>query len=179
MPYLDLLIDKSHIKQFAQMSKHLNEEDQLQHHIRAAQNVDIEPVLGNVFFFDMIENRDDAKYTLLLNGGSYDFDNKTYHFMGLRAALACYAYGRYVLTSNIVNTPFGTQTKQNAEYAMPVSSKQLQEAAQEKKSEALKYLSDCLLFLNRKASDYPLWSERSSNINSLPQTVRFGRPKKY
>ena len=179
MPYLDLLIDKSHLKQFAQMSKHMNEEDQLQHHIRAAQNVDIEPVLGNVFFFDMVANRDDVKYSLLLNGGNYTFDNKTYYFDGLRASLACYSYARYILTSNIVNTPFGTQSKQNNEYATPVSSKQLQEVAQEKRSEGLKYLSDCLLYLNRNASTYPLWSERSSNVNSLPQTVRFGRPKKY
>lgn len=179
MPYLDLLIDKSHIKQFAQVSKHLNEEDQLQHHIRAAQNMDIEPVLGNEFYFDMVQNRDDVKYTSLLNGGNYTYDGKTFNFMGIRAALACYAYGRYLPLSNVTNTPFGTQTKQNSEYATPVSSKQLQESAQEKKSEGLKYLSDCLLFLNRNASTYPLWQERTSDINSLPQTVRFGRPKRY
>jgi hypothetical protein len=179
MPLLDLLIDKGIINNYAQLA--LNIEDRfLQPHIRAAQNIDIEPLLGNEFYYDMVQNRDNDNYKALLNGGNYTYQNRTYYFDGLRAAIACYAYARYAQNANVVSTPFGMQTKSAQEYATTASNKDVQGVCNEKRNEGLKYLSDCLLFLNRNESTYPLWrNEACGSSNELPQSIRFGRPKKY
>ena len=179
MPLLDLLIDKSIINNYAQLALNV-EERFLTPHIRAAQNLDIEPSLGNEFYYDLLQNRDNDNYKALLNGGTYAFDSRTYMFQGLRASIACYAFARYAQSANVVSTPFGMQTKSAQEYATTASNKDVQAVCADARASGMKYLSECLLFLNRNESTYPLWRDtQTCTSNELPQSIRFGRPKKY
>lgn len=102
-----LLIMVDDMRAFAQMAVNSRDESMVQPHILSAQNKDVAPVLGNALFTDLVANRNDVNYKKLLDGGNYIVDGTTYSFQGLRAAISCFAFARYKMYSNAVDTPFG------------------------------------------------------------------------
>jgi hypothetical protein len=155
---ISTLINRSDITPYAQIAIHSREDNMLQPYILAAQNVDVKPALGDPLWYDIITNPYSPFNTILLEGGSYiDGDGNTITFQGLKAALCCFTYARYIMGKNAVDTPFGLVAKKS-EYSEQVDSKLLMSIASEKRNEASAYLAECKKYLEANQDDFPLYN---------------------
>lgn len=156
---IDILIIRGDITPYAQIAIQAREDSMLFPHIIAAQNVDIQPALGAALFTDLIVNRTVEKYRNLLEGGTYiDKNNNTIKFQGLKAAIACFTYARYLLWKNAVDTPFGVVSKKS-EYSELADTKLITSIASEKRSEATHYLRECIEFIKANDTVYTLFGD--------------------
>lgn len=165
MEPITLLINRTDITPYAQVALNAREELTLQPHILAAQNVDVKPVLGAALWYDLLTNQHTTYNRQLIEGGTYqDQDGNTSSFQGIKAALACFAYARYVLSKNVVDTPFGMVTK-TSEFSQPVTPEALVPVASEKRNEGSLYLRECITFIEANLAGFPLWSSGCGKAN--------------
>ena len=151
---ITLLINRNDMIPYCQVAIHSREEEMLQPHILASQLVDIKAVLGNALYTDMVANRYDDKYKLLLEGGTYtNQNNNVVTFQGLKASISCYTYARYMLSKNAVDTPFGMVAKTN-EYSEKADASIIQSIASAKRSEATAYMNECIEFIKQNLTTY-------------------------
>lgn len=156
---IDLLIERADITPYAQIAIQAREDSMLFPHIIAAQNVDVSPVLGSALFTDLLINRTDEKYRNLLEGGTYvDDEGNTIKFQGLKSAIACFTYARYLLWKNAVDTPFGVVSKKS-EWSELADTKLITSIASEKRSEGTHYLRECIAFIIANDSVYTLFGD--------------------
>jgi hypothetical protein len=156
---IDLLIGRSDITPYAQIAIQSRDENMLFPHVIASQNVDVQPALGGALFTDLLTNRTDEKYRTLLEGGTYQNTNgNTVRFQGLKAAIACFTYARYLMWKNAVDTPFGVVSKKS-EYSELADTKLITSIASEKRSEAMHYLRESIEFIKENENEYPLFWE--------------------
>jgi len=154
---ITLLINRTDITPYAQVAIHAREDAMLQPYILAAQNIDVKPVLGAALWYDILTNPYTAYNVILLEGGQYvDANGNTVTFQGVKAALACFTYARYMLAKNAVDTPFGMVAK-TSEYSTQVAPELLVSIASEKRNEGSAYLRECTLYLDQSAAFFPLW----------------------
>lgn len=158
MEQLNLLIGKSDIEPYAHVSMNLKDEKYLAPSILQAQNLDIKPVFGNVFWTDLLINVNDDNYQSLLNGGEYSKDGKTYMFQGLKAAIACFTYARYVYSRNIVDTPFGMVQK-NSDYSTPADTKALTQIGSFARNSGEQYLQESLKYVKDNIALFPVFAD--------------------
>lgn len=162
---IDLLIGRSDITPYAQIAIQVREENMLFPHILAAQNVDVMPALGSPLYTELLNNRTDEKYRELLDGGTYvDENGYSIKYQGLKSAIACFTYARYLLWKNAMDTPFGVVSKK-AEWSELADMKLITAIASEKRSEGSHYLNECIKFLNANLTTYPLFD---SGIKKQP-----------
>lgn len=179
MEQITLLINRTDIIPYCQVAIHSREEEMLQTHILASQLVDIKGVLGNALYTDLIANRLETKYVTLLEGGTYvNDDGYTISFQGLKSAIACYTYARYMLSKNAVDTPFGMVAK-TSDYSEKADSGIITSIASAKRNEGSAYLQECIQFIKDNIDDYPLYEngcykkQSSKFIHKLTQASRF------
>lgn len=177
MAVLDILIGRSDMEPYAQMSILITEEKQLHPFILAAQNNDLKPVLGNVLWTDLVENRLQANYAKLLDGGTYTKDGETHSFSGLKAAIAEYTYARYCMGKNIQDTPFGMVVKES-DYSSPASAKQLAEVAAAHRLAGQHYLEEAIAFIKATIADYPKY-ESCQSKTTAKGAIHFTPVSKY
>jgi len=162
MSEITLLIQAKDIQPYAQIAVTAREETMLHPHILSAQNVDVRPVIGNALMTDIIENYTEEKYKILLDGGTYSVDGTAYTFQGLKAAIACFAYARYLPSKQVVDTAFGAVTKVS-EYSEPADPKILSTIISSKKSEGSAYLAECIDYIrNNEDYEYDLFEKNKS-----------------
>lgn len=166
MEPITLLINRSDITPYAQVALHAREDLTLQPHILAAQNVDVKPVLGAALWYDILTNQYAGLNQELIAGGTYtDLNGNTASFQGVKAALACFAYARYVLSKNVIDTPFGMVSK-NSEFSTPVTPEALVPIASEKRNEGSLYLRECITFIQANQASFPLWNTECDKVSA-------------
>lgn len=155
-----LLITLDDIKAIKQISQNINAVERLQPYIQEAQLFDVKGKLGPLFYHDMIKNVSDQKYQELLNGITYT-DNATpsneYHFIGIKTAIAYYAYARYILNGQVTATGFSVVRKTN-EFSEPVEDKTLVRLSTQARMAADALMDDCRDFLDIKYQTYTKWN---------------------
>lgn len=136
------------------MSVHIDE-DKIETYIRESESIDIKSALGDELYLDVKEHSE--KYELLLDGGTYE-DNRGEKkmFMGIKTALAYYTYARIVKNGDGNVTRYGFVQKEN-EYSSRPDIKEKVMAYNDAFSIADRYLKECVLFLNEKNDEYPLY----------------------
>jgi hypothetical protein len=157
MPQLLLVTDFATYKE---LSVNIDDTTRINPYILQAQQFDLKPLVGEVFYKDILDNPTSAENTLLLNGGAYSYQNKNYEFSGLKIVLAYYAYARIIENQNIHVTRFGVVFKNNADVSERVDEKTLQRLILQTRNQARAYWDECHLFLNRKSISYPLWANQ-------------------
>lgn len=136
------------------MSIHLDN-FKIEAYIRESENIDIKDALGDALFLDVKEHPD--KYGTLLNGGEYDSKCGTKRtFIGLKAALAYYAYSRIVKNGDGNVSRFGFVNKES-EYSSRSDIKEKVMAYNDTFSVADRYLKECVRYLNDCKSNFPLY----------------------
>lgn len=136
------------------MSVHIDE-DKIETYIRESESIDIKSALGDELYLDVKEHPE--KYELLLDGGTYE-DNRGEKkmFMGIKTALAYYTYARIVKNGDGNVTRYGFVQKED-EYSSRPDIKEKVMAYNDVFSIADRYLKECVLFLNEKNDEYPLY----------------------
>ena len=136
------------------MSVHIDE-DKIETYIRESESIDIKSALGDELYLDVKEHSE--KYELLLYGGTYE-DNRGEKkmFMGIKTALAYYTYARIVKNGDGNVTRYGFVQKED-EYSSRPDIKEKVMAYNYAFSIADRYLKECVLFLNEKNDEYPLY----------------------
>lgn len=106
------LITRDDIAKYKQLAK-TKFNDKIDESIIEAQITDVAPLIGEALFNDLLTNT--AAHSELLDGGSYTVNGVTFENYGLKACLSHYAYARYQMFGDQVQTPFGNVQKLNSE----------------------------------------------------------------
>lgn len=174
------IITPEEVRQYGRaMSSHVDKKV-LEALIQETENMDIRPVLGAVFFQNLVEaDREEPFVKLLLDGGYYPyvFDptfDATFqqpavvldaHFQGLKAAVAYYVQAKLVKTNDNQITRFGVVQK-DSEYGTRPSLAERNDQYNDLASIADQYLRDTLEYLNIYRERYPLFGCKGSIRNN-------------
>lgn len=109
--------DQQEIRPIDENNAHLFEQMQTE-----VQNHDLQKLIGFEFYNELLNNIGD--YDLLLSGGTYTFENRTYTFKGLIYICAYLFYARYIRESRINDTFTGFVTH-TADGMQPLSSNEI------------------------------------------------------
>ncbi len=153
---LVILLEKEDFEPHVQISYSGEFDRFMQPHILNAQLYDLRPVLGDALYVDMVKNRNDANYLRLLDGDEYTYNNVTYFFQGIKKALVHYSYARYALRSGATDTATGLVVK-TTEFSQPLDEKAVARESEYHRNLAVAALNDCVDFIVRNKSDYPLY----------------------
>jgi hypothetical protein len=143
--------------------------------IEQAQLIDVKSLLGDRFYFDLLNNLNNTIYLPLLDGCSFTYFGITYTHDGIKALLADYFMAKYVLSINTNFTPFGATTKSPIDGELAdrntlkdISTQQLQMAGA--RWELVK------LYLNANFLTFPEWHNNiyGSEVGVIPErTLKF------
>lgn len=112
------IITREEVQKYKQISSS-NKNDKFNQIILEAQIQDVRTLLGERLFNAVLKDVQDTGdtngtiYTDLLNGGEYLSNDVTYYHAGIKAVLANYVYGRYIMWGDVVDNPFGATIKLN------------------------------------------------------------------
>lgn len=150
---MKLLVNKQECSKYLSVSLFRKDED-FNRFIREAQMFDLKGLVCEDLFQDLTSETPVRDYTLLLEGGSYTFEDKKYEFAGLKAVLAYFAYARYIFVGHQVDTPMGIKVKENQD-ATGVSQSERRDVRTMYKQQADLLWQDCERYLMRNAIQYP------------------------
>jgi hypothetical protein len=135
-------------------------------HIRDAQFVDLQTLMGMDFYQDVVHNNVQNKYDFLINGGQYTYQGKTYFCEGLKAVIVYYAYARYILQGSNVDTPFGLVNKETPESSRTPYNEKKAIWKQNRQTAGI-YWSNVTQYLNRNKNEFPLYFGRGSRVYQI------------
>lgn len=154
-----MLITKETILKYREISKSVRD-SKINPFIKDAEFADVRPLLGRALYRDLLSNSESETNTLLLSGGEYTYNDKTYEFDGLEIVICLFAYSRYILNGSHTDTAFGFVQKSNSD-STPVPHQTKQSNHDSDRDLAMQYWFEVESFLNRKKTDYPLWKGSS------------------
>ncbi|TSE05257.1 hypothetical protein [Aquimarina algiphila] len=158
---MDLLVQKSDFQNITQIAHHCDFEV-LEQYILERQNLDLVKLLGNSFYVDVIENRENVEYKDLLDGSKFTIEcggkTKTLIHFGLKRVLIHYAYAAYIYRKSFVDTPFSVVVKQS-EDSIPVSPSDLKVVHDENRKMAYSYWKMTLEYLCANEDEFSNFDE--------------------
>lgn len=146
--------------------------------IKKAQDLDLKPFLGDVFFYDLLKklvfNTDGTvkpvdtpeEYVNLINGCEYQDTQGNYmQFPGLIPALVYWSFARFVEADSIHYTATGPVTKLRDE-SEALKPAEITKLVQQQRSVANAHANDIVKFLEIKKSIYKFWRYSERNAQS-------------
>lgn len=164
------LISISDFAEIRNISTNVNDATRLKQFIKEAQELDIKPVFGEEMYYDLMKNSSQTKYSELLAGKDYTYNNYNYSFIGLKTIIVYYAWARFIENDNIKSTPTGFVTKTN-EFSDPIPYKSIAQQADQARSAAYAYIQDMNMFLSRNNTTYTLFGV--GQPNQIQKRARF------
>jgi hypothetical protein len=165
---MDLKIDKAYVSNLLQVAIGFDAVD-FNKIIKEAIEFDVQELFCEEFFNVIFYEEETPKIEILLNGASYIYEDKTYHFRGLKDVIAYFAYARFVMSANVSSTSHGFVHKVNP-HSEPLSFQERKDFKEKYRIEANKLFRKISLFLQRKAEDYP--SYQSCQNDCKPKNQR-------
>lgn len=158
-----LLINKAKVAEKLQVAIGYSDKE-FESFINEAQEFDFKPLVEEDFYFDLLAKKTDAAYVKLIDGGTYNYNDRAYNFQGIATVLSYFAFARFKLNSSAVSTSHGfvTKTTPNSE---PLSLAERKNDYYEKQRQANLMMEDVVKFIQRNITDYPSWNA-SKNCNS-------------
>jgi hypothetical protein len=156
------LVNKDDLDEYKYVADSVKNTETWPQFVSEAQMLDVKNWLGDALLLEIVGQAQTspssltAKNELLLNGGSYEYGGRNYHFQGLKAAIIYYAFGRFTNRSSVNYTAAGIVIKES-DFSNPVSDKMVQRLETEARLTAEAIRDEVVRFLNRKKDDYPLW----------------------
>jgi hypothetical protein len=165
-----LLISIEDIREFKQISANTDVNSKVKFQIREAQEFDLRGLLGDDFYHDFVSKFDaqfqgSTNYQTLFEGGTYEYNNKTYSFAGIRAVLVYYTYARIIQDIDI-NVGAHGMTRKIDEYSERPAEKEISRKVGQAVSGAQVYAQQLVEYLNRKQSDFSLWKGTNQNVKT-------------
>jgi hypothetical protein len=168
------LVTKADLAKFKHVADSVKNNASWEQFVHEAQMMDVKPWLGDALLVELLAQAATVPptftpaNTLLLEGGQYTYQNKTYLFQGLKACIIYYAFGRFTSRTPYNYTAAGVTVKET-EFSSPASDKAVQRLATEALLTGASYKEDVQLYLRRKQTDYPLFK----------CSTRTGRPRTF
>ena len=150
------LITLADFAPYAELSSNI-EQKAIDPYILQAQISDLKPVLGDIFYQDLVVNFANANYQELLNGKLYTVPNANYQakFEGIKPMLCYWSYARYVKRASFKPTMSGMVAK-TTQFSEPLSESTLLRLANESMSMAGVYQQGLEMFLYYNRASYPV-----------------------
>ncbi|MDX9789260.1 MAG: hypothetical protein WDA29_10395 [Flavobacteriaceae bacterium] len=159
------LVTKEDLDEYKYIADSVKNRQTWEQMVNEAVLLDVKNWLGESLLAEIIEQNEkipvefSAENKLLLSGGRYEYNKRTYMFQGLKAAIIYYAFARFTNRMQVNYTALGLVIKES-DYSNPVSDKTVQRLVTEAKLTADAIRDEISLFLNRNCRDYPLWRTR-------------------
>ena len=166
-----LLIDKARVAAKLQVAIGYSDSE-FNTFINEAQEFDFKQLVQEDFYFDLLAKKADVAYARLIEGGNYDYNNRTYYFQGIATVLSYFAYARFVMNSSAVSTSHGMVVKTTPN-STPLVLEERKNLWYKKREEANAMMVDVVKFIERNIADYPSWNEAKSCVsksNYAPKT---------
>lgn len=164
-----LLIDRQTIQEFRDLSNSVST-SVIEPLIWDAQLINLQPLLGEEFYHDIITNHQHGMYNDLLNGSEYEYNGRTYKHVGLRRVIVEFFYYHYLFFGNEKDTAFGSVTKSYKDGIRPTRDRS-KERSTNQLQKANYYWLDVKKFLDRKSEEYPIW--KGCRTGNTTKTFKF------
>jgi hypothetical protein len=102
---------------------------------------------------------------ILMNGGTYIYQSKSYLFQGLKNCIIYYAFARFTNRTAFNYTAAGIVIK-DSDLSTPVSDKIIQRLETEARLTADAIKCEIITYLNRNYTLYPLWADKACGCGS-------------
>lgn len=104
------LINIDVVRKYVQVAIGVNTEE-FNKLIKEAQEFDFKPLVCEEFYYDLIANKSNTDYKVLLYGGKYTYEEIEREFSGIAKCLSYFTYARYIEKGNTQSTSFGLVSK--------------------------------------------------------------------
>lgn len=127
-----------------------------------AQLLDIKSFLGDPLLSEINDQASSSPISystenqILLDGGKYTYNSKSYLFQGLKACIIYYAFARFESKGTYNHTAMGIVVKAS-DYSDPASDKAIQRLSTENTMIADAIREEIILYLTRNSALYPLF----------------------
>lgn len=153
---MQLLITKQDILDVKDISNHTTLE-RINQYIADAQTMDLVPLLGNDFYFDILTNYLLTDYQTLINGSSFSNNGCTWISEGLKRVMVEFAYGRYTYFGVYNDTGFGNVIK-TTEWSQPTTDVNRKDIWKQNQQRANMYFESVKKYLDLNPSKFPKWN---------------------
>ncbi|WP_445454110.1 DUF6712 family protein [Flavobacterium sp. 25HG05S-40] len=157
---LNLLINKAKVSELLQIAIGVPEAE-FEKYIEEAQKLDLKKLMCDEFYYDLLKNKGQANFVALINGGDYEYENKSYSHDGLSRVLAYFTYARFQLNSPVVSTSHGMVIK-STPHSEAVSLEERRSTYYKKREDASEFMTEVVKFIERNIEDYPTWNCETS-----------------
>ncbi len=170
---MELIITQEDLSKYKSIAESVKNNALWEQSVLEAQMLDIKHWLGDELLNELIEQTVSQPISiteaniLLLDGGSYTYQGRTYLFSGLKAVVIYYAFSRFVSRSPYNFTQVGVTIK-DSDFSTPASDKAIQRISTEAMLSASSLKDEVVLFLRRNSTSYPLF--RCNNNTGRPRT---------
>lgn len=158
-----LLTSKTKVSEVLKVAIGYNETD-FNKFITEAQDFDLKKLMCEEFYYDLMTNKDDEPYLKLIQGGDYQYNDRTYSFRGLEDVIAYFTYARFVLECNYNSTSHGYTIKKTP-HSEPVPLEEKRSMYYKYKKDANTLMDDVVKFIERTISDFPTWNYCENNCD--------------
>ena len=157
---MNALVNKADLDQYKYVADSVKNLTIWGQFVLEAQQFDVKNWLGDALLNELsnqaVPNTFTALNLTLLNGGSYEYNDCTYLFQGLRAAIIYYAFARYTNYNAYNYTAAGIVIKES-DFSTPVGDKITQRLETDSRMKADAIRDEVVLYLCRFHDSYPLW----------------------
>jgi hypothetical protein len=130
--------------------------------VSEAQMLDVKHWLGDGLLLEIVGQVESgtltALNTKLLDGGTYTYATRNYHFQGLKATIIYYAFARFTNRTPFNYTAAGIVIKES-DFSTPATTKDVQRLTTEAQLTAEALRCEVEIYLNRNYASYPLWRD--------------------
>ncbi len=139
--------------------------------VSEAELFDVKVWLGDALLDEIVTQFSTSPQTisvanqLLLDGGTYIYQSKTYLFQGLKNCIIYYAFARFTNRISFNYTAAGIVIK-DSDLSTPISDKVMQRLETESRLMADAIKCEIQTFLNRNYANYPLWRNQNGTCGS-------------
>jgi hypothetical protein len=165
------LVTKSDLDQYKYIADSVKNSVSWPQFVSEAQMLDVKLWLSDALLLEIINQASTLPTTIsvanqkLLDGGTYTYLTRTYHFQGLKAAIIYYAFARFTNRTPYNYTAAGIVIK-DSDLSTPASDKQVQRLETEARLTAEAIKCEVITYLNRNHTSYPLWDDKGCGCGS-------------
>jgi len=163
------LINISDVREYRQLDSKFNQV-RFDAYVKDVQRKNLRGLLGEKLYLAfMNDERTTGIYKELLDGKEYLYQGDTYRYYGLKPLLSYWFLAVSCREGDVFHSTHGAISLVNNPQQNFESAKQKNELAAQFMETAQVYANDCITFLNRNSSNYPLWEsgETKKGINFI------------
>ena len=167
-----MLTNRAKISTFVQIASGISAAE-VDRYLMEAEEFDLRELMTDEFYHDLTTNQAEDKFKILIDGDSYDYEDRTYTFSGIDRVLAYFVYARLMMYGNVVTTSHGIVVKKTPD-SNPLAIEERKNFYYAHRAHANKIFNGVKKYVERHITEYPSWNEddcHSTSVKSFQTTV--------